>query len=239
MTVPTTNPAEAAVAALREHLGDNLHAVCLYGSAVRGDSVEGVSDINLLIVLKVSDAAAHEAVSWAIGKDRRIEPFILGLPGFERSVRAFAAKFASIQRWHRVLFGEDVLAGVTIPPTLERFLCEQALRNLRLRTAHHFVTRAQHRAYGAFLTRNATQILLRFSEVLRLEGVEIPSDIAARVPVLARELGLDAATLQDLVALKSGGHKWREAEADAWHRRVFAALDTVMRWIEAHWPQEP
>lgn len=232
------NP-EAVAAALREALGENLRSVSLYGSAVRGDAIEGVSDLNLLIVLKVSDAAAHEAIARVLGSDPNIEPFILGAVGFERSVRAFAAKFASIKRWHRVLHGEDVLANVTIPESLERFLCEQALRNLRLRAAHSFVTRSRHKSYSAFLTRNVTSMFLRFSEIVRLNGGEIPNEIPARVPVLEKELGLDAATLRDLLALKSGARPWRDTAAAEWHARVFTVLDTAVRWIEAHWPLEP
>jgi hypothetical protein len=232
------NP-ETVVAALREALGENLRSVCLYGSAVRGDTIKGVSDLNLLIVLNVSDAAAHEAIARVLGSDPCIEPFILGATGFERSVRAFAAKFASIKRWHRVLHGEDVLAGVTIPESLERFLCEQALRNLRLRTAHAFVTRSRHKHYGAFLTRNVTAMFLRFSEIVRLNGGEIPNEIPARVPVLEKELGLEAGTLRELLALKAGTQPWRETAAAEWHTKVFTALDTAVRWIENHWPQEP
>src|ERR1700741_4776100 len=95
------------VSALKEALGNNLYSCCLYGSAVRGDAIEGVSDINLLIVLENSTAEAHLAISRVIGGNPNIDPFVLGRRGFERSVRAFAPKFLSIQRNYRVLCGAD------------------------------------------------------------------------------------------------------------------------------------
>lgn len=234
-----TSLAENAVAALQREVGENLYSVSLYGSAVRGGVIEGVSDLNLLIVLKVSDSAAHEAVARAIGEEPRIAPFVLGLEGFPRSVHAFASKFASIKRWHRVLHGEDVLAQVKIEPGLERFLCEQALRNLRLRLAHAFITRTRHRGYGAFLIPNITPIILRLSEVVRLSGHDVPDEIAARIPVLGRELKVDADTLSDLLGLKAQPKAWREVTAPQWHARVFAALDLTVRWIEVHWSEKP
>lgn len=129
------------VAALKAGLGDNLHSCCLYGSAVRGNAIDGISDLNLLIVLNTSDSAAHQAVARALEGRPQIDPFVLGRRGFERSARAFAPKFASIRRHHRVLHGADPLTELKVDESLERFLCEQALRNLRLRLVYAFVTR--------------------------------------------------------------------------------------------------
>src|SRR3984957_14030187 len=137
---------ESAVNSLKEGLGKKLYSCCLYGSAVRGDAVEGVSDINLLIVLNESNADAHQIIGKLIGSNRQIDPFVLGRRGFERSVRAFAPKFLSIRRNYRLLYGADPLKDVEVDQKLERFLCEQALRNLRLRLAHAFITRTRNGA---------------------------------------------------------------------------------------------
>lgn len=228
--------AQRALEALRRELGDDLHSCCLYGSAVRGDAREDASDINLLIVLRVSDAETHAAVARAIGAEQRIDPFILGLPGFERSVRAFAAKFASIRRFYRVLHGADPLAAMVIPPELERFLCEQALRNLRLRVARAFITRQQHRRYGDFLARSVTPLFLRLSEIVRLEGGALPVKMPERVTPIATHFGIDAATLTDLLALKAHPREFDDDETLTWHRRVFAVLNTATAWIENRWP---
>lgn len=75
---------------LKTGLGDHLHSCCLYGSAVRGNSIEGVSDVNLLIVLTESNSTTHQAVAKALHDFPEVDPFILGRRGFERSVRAFA-----------------------------------------------------------------------------------------------------------------------------------------------------
>src|ERR1700740_117220 len=98
------------VSALQEALGNNLYSCCLYGSAVRGNAIEGVSDINVLIVLNKSDASAHAAITRALAGRPAIGPFILGREGFNRSARAFATKFASIKRNYHVLSGADPLA---------------------------------------------------------------------------------------------------------------------------------
>jgi hypothetical protein len=229
---------DQAVAALRAALGENLYSCCVYGSAVRGNLIEGLSDINLLILLEDSTPAAHRAIASAIGGDRQIDPFVLARRGFARSVRAFATKFASIRRNYRVLHGADPLAGVQADPPLERFLCEQAVRNLRLRLVYAFVTRQVNKAYDRFLVRSVTPLFTQFGEVLRLHGLAVPKDFQERIGTLEKQLGLDAAVLRDLLALKAKPEKFSDAQAVNWHERVFPQVDKVLVWIETHWPAQ-
>ena len=227
---------DRTVAALQEALGENLCSCCVYGSAVRGNAIEGVSDLNLLIVLRESTVSAHEAIAKILAGEPQVDPFILARRGFERSAKAFAPKFQSIRRNYRVLHGEDVLAGMQVDAPLERFLCEQALRNFRLRLVHAFVTRARHKAYDRFLVRHVTPLFVQCSEALRLNGVAVPKDFAARVAVMEKEFATDGAVLRDLLALKAKPRRLNDDEAVAWHNRLFPFVDKVLAWVETRWP---
>lgn len=225
----------AAVAALCAALGDNLHSVCLYGSSVRGNAIKGVSDFNLLIVLNDSSSTAHQAIAGVLGKFPRVDPFILAKRGLARSVRAFAPKFASIKRHHRVLFGTDPLADITPDAAMERFLCEQSVRNLRLRLVYAFVMRGRERAYDRFVIGHTTALFVQLSDPLRIEGIEIPTDFAERIPVFAREFAVAAGVLDELLALKREPRRLNEAEVVALHERLFPVVDGALRWIEGRW----
>jgi hypothetical protein len=227
---------DQTVNALRSQLGENLYSCCVYGSAVRGNAIEGVSDINLLIILNQSTAAAHQAVARAIGGQAMIDPFVLARRGFERSVRAFATKFASIKRNYRILFGVDPLAKMNVDAELEKFLCEQAVRNLRLRLVYSFITRHQNKAYDKFLMRNVTGMFVQFSEALRLGGVNVPTAFEARIPILEREYKIDGQVLRDLLVLKKSPRRFSEEEVVTWHERLFPVVDAVLSWIENRWP---
>ncbi|MDB6038075.1 MAG: hypothetical protein JWM99_1916 [Verrucomicrobiales bacterium] len=229
---------DRVLGSLRTELGDNLYSCCLYGSAVRGNIVEGVSDLNLLIVLNNSDCGAHQAVRRAISKDSQIDPFILSVRGLGRSVRCFATKFASIKRNYRVLFGADPLANLKIDPELEKFLCEQAVRNLRLRLVYAYVTRPEDKAYFRFVLRNVTALFVQFSEALRLSGVSIPSALEDRIPIFQNEFGVEGKFLADLLTLKRKPNAPSEIDADTWHQRLFPLVDTVLVWIETHWQNQ-
>lgn len=238
--------AKDIVDSLKAALGENLYSCCLYGSAVRGNAVEGVSDINLLIVLERSEPDAHIALATVLASWTNVDPFILGKEGLDRSVKAFAAKFSSIKRNYRVLFGADPLADIEIGRSLEKFLCEQAVRNLRLRLVFAFVTRSRPGAsYGRFLAHSVTPLFLRLSEMMRLEGKVVPDDFAARADAFALEFAVDARVLHDLLALKSSPSPMIAAQESDWHARVFPVLDASVSWIERRWetndpfPEEP
>ncbi|MDB6130664.1 MAG: hypothetical protein JWM04_1771 [Verrucomicrobiales bacterium] len=229
---------DESVAALHRELGENLSSCCVYGSAVRGNAIEAVSDLNLLIILNQSTTQAHEAIERAIGDKDKIDPFILGKRGFERSVRAFATKFASIRRNYRVVYGQDPLAGLSIDKKLEKFLCEQAIRNLRLRLIYSFVTRKNHNHYDLFIKRNVTTVFVQFSEALRLEGIAVPIAFEARIGILEKEMKIDGQVLRDLLALKKAANRLSAKEATGWHERLFPQVDAALAWIEAHWPNQ-
>ncbi len=236
MPSETQTVLDRTVAALQQALGENLCSCCLYGSAVRGNVIDGVSDLNLLIVLRESTSAVHQALATVLATQAQIDPFILARRGFERSTRAFAPKFQSIRRNYRLLHGEDLLAGLKFDPQQERFLSEQALRNLRLRLIYAFVTRAPNRPYDRFLARHVTPVFVQCSEALRLSGVEVPKEFPARIAVMEQEFQTDATILRDLLALKAAPRRLTDEEANAWHARLFPFVDRVLAWVETRWP---
>lgn len=241
-----TSPIEGIVSSLKAALAENLHSCCVYGSAVRGNAVEGVSDINLLIVLEHSNSDAHLAIFEVLSDLPDVDPFILERNGLERSVRAFASKFSSIKRNYRVLYGADPLANIEIGRRLEKFLCEQAVRNLQLRLGFAFVTRSRPgTSYGRFLAHCVTPLYLRLSEMMRLEGKSVPDDFSQRADAFALEFAMDARILHDLLALKTRPVAMTPGQELDWHRRVVPVLNSTISWIELRWgtnspfPEEP
>lgn len=235
MTSDLQSCLDETIAALKHELGENLFSCCLYGSAVRNNVIPGVSDLNLLIVLNESTGAAHQAVARALAGSTQIDPFILGRRGFERSVRAFAPKFMSIRRNYRVLHGADPLANIPADTSIEKFLCEQALRNLRLRLIYSFVARQQHKAYDKFVVGHVAALFVQLSEILRLEGISIPTSFEQRIPVMEKEFKIDGQVLRDLLALKKSPRRFLDSESVAWHNRLFPVIDSAVTWLEAKW----
>ncbi|MBI3856113.1 MAG: nucleotidyltransferase domain-containing protein [Planctomycetes bacterium] len=243
MTTSTTLPPKVqealdrATGALKKTLGANLHSLVLYGSAVRGNLLEKVSDLNLLILLEQSTPEAHEAISEAIDDPVRIEPFILGRALLARSIQAFAVKFLSIQRNYRVLHGADPFATLKVDESLARFLCEQAVRNLRLRCVRAFVLFGPDRIhYSSFIARMTPAFFTDLAEGLRRVGIDVPRSYEERLPLFEKVFGVDASILLKLLELKASARLLSAAEVKEFHARLFKLLDAALRWMEAQWP---
>jgi hypothetical protein len=196
-----------------------------------------VSDLNLLILLEESTPEAHAAIAEAIRGPVRIEPFILGRALLARSLHAFAIKFLSIRRNYRVLHGADPLASLTVDETLARFLCEQAVRNLRLRSVRAFVVLGQDRVrYSKFLSRIPSAVFTDLAEALRRVGTEIPRSYEERIPLFEKVFGADASVLRELLKLRSSERTLSADDVRRIHDGLFRLLDAAVRWMEGQWP---
>ncbi len=227
-----------AVQRLISTLGENLCACIEYGSTVRGDAVPGVSDLNLLIVLNEPTPEAHAAIAEAIRGPVRIEPFVVGKEGMARRFESFAVKFMSIRRHYRVLHGMDPLAGMTISPEVERFLCEQAVRNLHLRSVRSYIVFGHDpKRYTRYLVDSLPGLFTSLSEILRLEKMEIPAEFLARVPIFEKAFQAQAGVLTALLEAKKRQHTLSPEEIPGFHARLFQLLSQAISWIEKTWPR--
>jgi hypothetical protein len=218
-------------------LGENLFSCVLYGSAVRGNVVEDVSDINILIVLNESTPEAHMAIADSIEGQVRIDPFIISRKGMERSFKVFAIKFRSIKRNYKVLCGADPVADLSVSDDTVKFLCEQALRNMRLRSVHNYLRNRRNRQrYLKVLLDMHTAVFTDVTEILRLAGEPVPGDYAERIPVIQRYFNVDTVILEDLLEVKNNPAAWKTMDIALLHRRIFTFLNHIVLWMEQQWP---
>jgi hypothetical protein len=83
----------------------------------------------------------------------------------------FAQKFADILRRHRVLFGEDLVAALTIPRGAEIFRLRQILLNLTLRLREAYVARGHRPEQVArILAERLGPLRAACATLLELEG---------------------------------------------------------------------
>ena len=98
--------------------GENIAGIYVYGSAAAGNFMPGVSDVNLLVVLRRMDFAFLQANlrTVAAGLRQKIPaPLVLTQGYLESSVDVFPVEFLDIQDNHLVLYGEDIFAALNIP----------------------------------------------------------------------------------------------------------------------------
>lgn len=169
------------VEGLRATLAEDLVSVVLFGSGAEGRR-RVVSDTNLAIVLRRLDparaSAARDLVALA-GVALRLRLLVLREDEIADAARAFAVKFADIQRRRRVLHGSDPFAAMEVPRPAAIAQLRQAALNLVLRLRQLWLGTTDARQ----LTRSAAHLAggLRVcaAELLVLEGAQQATPRAA------------------------------------------------------------
>lgn len=236
-SLPSDKLVRAVCERLQGALRENLRSCVLYGSAVRGNLIPRRSDINLLIVLEHSTPEAHRVLAECLRPTPHISPFVIAWGELAGSQRVFALKFRSMQRHYRVLHGVDPLADFAAPPELLRFLCEQSLRNLRLRLQHAYITRPRDpQRYTHRLRRAVPALFTILSELLRCAGTDVPTAYDERTEPIGRTLRADTAVLRELLRLRKQPRTLSADEAFAIHGQLVRVLGQAADWVDERWP---
>lgn len=129
------NRVEALVRDTSRLLGDDLVAIIVYGSSVRG-GLTPRSDVDLLIVVRDDGPELlrllHEPL--ALGRvSARIDSRILRADEIPKAADVFPVLYDDIRGCHAVLFGHDPFKDLVIHDEHRRLRVEQELRDARIR----------------------------------------------------------------------------------------------------------
>jgi len=118
-------------ASLKKVFAGDLVSVALYGSAVWGDYCEGVSDINVFVVLKKSDAVKlfkfGQEAKTLICK-YRISPFILTREEFSAAADVFPLEYFDILENYYLIYADNRIFDITVNRENLRLQMEEKLR---------------------------------------------------------------------------------------------------------------
>ena len=121
---------------LRLAHADNLLSVVLYGSAASGEYRGPFSDLNVFCVVARLDTSALSAtegvVRWWREKGNP-SPLLMTLDEMRGSTDCFPIEFHDMRERRRVLFGEDVVADLTVDEAFYRARVEYELRAKMIR----------------------------------------------------------------------------------------------------------
>ncbi len=223
---------------LKGAAGANLKSVVLYGSAARGEFHPKHSDLNVLCVLNQLDAAELEklrlAAAWWEQKGHPA-PLVFTLDELRNSADVFAIELLDIQASRRVLFGDDIFAGIDVPGRLHALQVERELRTslVRLRQAYLRAPR-NNSALLDLMDASLGSIKTLFRHALIALGAESAKSGAEAIDRLAALLGFDASPFHHLREWREGGRSRSDLDAAATFRGYLAALTRATEEVDRH-----
>ena len=228
-----TERAQAFARDLAGAYGDALRSVVLYGSAARGEYRDGVSDLNLLVLLGDTRAATlrrGSALARAWAAENNPPPLVMSEAEFRDSADTFPIELADIRDAHVILHGADPFAGVEIRPADLRVQLERELKGAQIRLRTRYLTQAgEALKFEPVLLMSLSTFLVMFRTVLRLSGVEVARDPQAVVAATASHVGFDPEALLEILRARAGQAKL-DVRPDS--PVVTGYLDAVARVVE-------
>jgi hypothetical protein len=207
--------------------GENLESVILFGSAVSGGFHDEFSNVNLLCVVREASYATFSAlapvVEWWTRQKRHV-PLVLTSEELQHSADVFSIEFLDMQRSHRVLFGTDVLAGLTIPMHFHRAQVEYELREKTILLRERLlVAGTDKKQLWELLLASLSTFVTLFRHSLIALGDTPPDSKRDTIQALAQRIQFDPSAFVQLLDI-------REQKAD---RKQFDATDVFARYLAA------
>jgi hypothetical protein len=215
------------VSRLRAAAGANLESVILFGSAVAGDFHPEFSNVNLFCVIRDSSFASLQSLAPAVkwwNAQRQPPPLFMTRDEIEHSTDVFTIELLDMQQHHRVLFGEDVVQGLSIPGSLHRLQVEYELREkLALLRQHLLLASGNDSRMWELLLRSVSSFATLFRHALIVLGHDAPVGKREAVEALSKRIGFDASGILQVLDV-------RERKSD---RKKFNVTDVFSRYLAA------
>jgi len=225
---------EELVRQLQLAYGDGLRSVVLFGSAVAGEHTKK-SDYNVLVVvhaLPLEKLRAVAAVSKAWADDGNPPPMTFTTSEWKSSADIFPMEYADILERHRVLFGEDPLAGMKVNPADLRLEVEQQAMGklLHLRQAT-MGAGGDRRLQLELLEKSLSTLMVIFRGVARLHG-DVPSpDYEELTKSLAQRAGFQPDAFVKVIHHVRGVEKIPKDGAEAILEQYLSAMERLVAYL--------
>jgi len=199
---------------VQDTFGDRLTSVLLYGSGADGSYRPGVSDVNILILLKepqpeLLERLAKEAKR--VIRKRRITPMVISEEEYRRGSDVFPMEYLDIRDRHILLHGSDLSGELEFSKVHLRHQLEEQLRGALFSLRQLILTaRGRKKILSKELPRWYGTLHALFTGLLRLVTPEdtigtTPDGPTEALELLSKRFSFDKKPFEDLIALRQGG----------------------------------
>lgn len=216
--------------------GDNLVSVILYGSAAAGDHVPKTSDYNMLIALtKIGPADLRNAHA-CIREWRKLgnpTPVYFTVSELQNAVDVFPIEFHQMSVAHKVLYGPDVLADLSITDKNLRLQTEYELRSKLLLLRREYIPASVSvDGIKTLMSQSLPSFAALFRAVLIINGVTPPAKKREIVALTAQHLGIDGLPFEKIFNIRK--NNFTEVLDDITANDLFAAyMQQIEKVIDA------
>ena len=221
-----------------EAIGPELKSVVLYGSAVAGDFVEGVSAYDVLIVAEKLGASELAALSVPLARWEAAGnpmPQLFTPEELAGSADVFPIEMVDMQQSRRVLLGPDPLAEIKIDMQDYRVQLERELKTrLLLLRRRYLGCCGKSDSVARLLVASVSTFSVLLRACLRLYNESAPAEKTKAVEELAKHIKFDPQPLLAVQQLKQRTHKPTAGEIESLFGQYLNSIEQVVQAVDRH-----
>jgi len=219
---------------LKSTHGRNLASVTLYGSAAAGDFIPERSDYNILIALRKITPADLRNAHACVREWHRLGhpvPVYFTVSELQNAADVFPIEFHQMEVAHKVLYGEDVLAGLKISDVFLRHQTEYELRSKLLLLRRQYIPASASNLMGESLASFSAI----FRAVLLLHDVQPPATKHEIMALTVDRLGLDGSVFARIFNIreKNFADTLTEVKANELFAQYMEQIENVIDSVDA------
>jgi hypothetical protein len=232
-----SDQARALVDEVKAAFGSSLRSAVVYGSVARREEIEGLSNLNVLLLLDELDIPAMERAAPLARKWERqgnLPPLLMTWEEWRRSADSFAIEVADMQDAHDLLAGEDPVLDLTVQRTHLRLQAERELKEklLLFRTRLMLVAHKPEEV-GRLLLASLPSFTTYARALLRLTGGTAPRSTAEVIRSAAATLGADMSSFERVLAVRTGKKTLRAGINDEVVVGYYAVAKQMSRYVDS------
>jgi hypothetical protein len=227
------------VSQLRVLHGTALRTVVLYGSAAVNEQVEGLSDLNLLVLvdslsLDVLRSLGQTVRAWSEAGNP--PPLTLTVDEWNRSADIFPMEYADILERHRVLFGSAPFSEMIVNRADLRLQLEREAMGKLIRLRQGVMAAGTSAEQQRDLMRASfSTLMVIFRAAERLAGQVPPRDRVALIREVAARGEFDATPFERVAAMVTG-QRLADADTTATLGAYVLAMETFVAHLDGFNP---
>lgn len=221
---------------LKRFCGEALQSVVLYGSAAAGDYTARGSDFNLLIVMEELPPAVLRRLAGPVRTWERAgnpPPLLFTKKRLMEASDVFPVELLDMRDSRRVLYGEDMIAGIVPARANLRLQAERELRSALIQLQRNYLISCDSfRHLAGLMTGSLSGVLCLFRAVLRLYEETVPPGKMDALGKLNGHIPLDPALFRSIQALKTGEIKARKADVEVLFEKYVRSIESVVDAVD-------
>ena len=220
-------PVAVALKDLQHIFGERLQAVVAYGQP-DANPAPSLALVRAITAGDLDECAARVA-SWHDAGCAT--PLLLTKDEFAGSLDAFPIEYGEILETHRMIFGVDPFAGLTIKTEDLRRECETLVKSHLVHLRENYIEcRGRQSDVAALVAEASPAFALILRRLARLDGS--PAVTNAEISAYAaKRPGLDARVVGDVLAMS--GHRSAGVDAIRLYPAYLAAVEQLWRFIDS------